>query len=193
MTWEANLHCGHGTLSGVGGVWVSYCSNKCKLATSCCCLRCICLWFCMRPAVIFPSTILNCVGRGPLLRLRLCTTCQARPWLKCTTTSSARDIPNQHNLPCSLSLADFPRQRVGEQTVDHFLSLKMVRLLGGMSPKIWNCDVEALQRQQLDRVVDVAVPTQPTCSKRSPSGKLGGAGTERFVQHREDHHYGDDR
>ena len=30
-------------------------------------------------------------------------------------------------------------------------------------------------------VVDVAVLIEPTYSKRSPSGKLGGAGAERFV------------
>ena len=35
--------------------------------------------------------------------------------------------------------------------------------------------VKAPQRQQLDRVVDVAVPIQPTYSKRSPGVKLGGA------------------
>ena len=38
---------------------------------------------------------------------------------------------------------------------------------------------EVPQREQLDRVVDVAVLIQPTCSKRSPSVKLGGAGTEK--------------
>ena len=45
---------------------------------------------------------------------------------------------------------------------------------------------EVLQRQQLDRVVDVAVLIQPTYSKRSPSGKLGGAGAKGFSRHHED-------
>ena len=52
---------------------------------------------------------------------------------------------------------------------------------------------EVLQRQQLDRVVDVAVTIQPTYSKRSPSVKLGGAGAERFVRHHEGRDHGDDR
>ena len=51
---------------------------------------------------------------------------------------------------------------------------------------------EALQRQQLDRAVDVAVTIQLTYSKRSPSVKLGGAGTERFSRHQEVHDRGDD-
>ena len=44
--------------------------------------------------------------------------------------------------------------------------------------------------RQLDRVVDVAVLIQPT-SSRSPSVKLGGAGTERFSRHHEAHDHGD--
>ena len=38
---------------------------------------------------------------------------------------------------------------------------------------------EVPRRHQLDRTVDVAVPMHPTYSKRSPSGKLGGAGRMR--------------
>ena len=51
---------------------------------------------------------------------------------------------------------------------------------------------EVPQRQQLDRVADVAVLIQPMYSKRSPSVKLGGAGTERFSRHHEARNHGDD-
>ena len=50
---------------------------------------------------------------------------------------------------------------------------------------------EVPQRQQLDRAEDVAVLIQLMCSRRSPSVKLGGAGTARFSRHHEVRDHGD--
>ena len=50
---------------------------------------------------------------------------------------------------------------------------------------------ELLQSQQLDRAADVAVEIQPMYSRRSPSVKLGGAGTERSSRHPEARVQGD--
>ena len=103
----------------MGVVLLDWRFSEFKLVTSCCCSQCCCVWFCMRTAVIFQLRILKCVGHGPLLWLRFCTTCQAWPWLKCTTTSSTRNIPNR---PCSCIICLVcipsqipPRQRIGEQ------------------------------------------------------------------------------
>ena len=51
--------------------------------------------------------------------------------------------------------------------------------------------VEIPQGQQLDRAVDVVVLIQPMYLRRSPSVKLGGAGTERFSRHPEARVHGD--
>ena len=73
----------------------------------------------------------------------------------------------------------------GSSTLKGSLMSELRAILAGQET------AEVPQRQQLDRVVDAAVPIQPMYSKRSLSVKLGGARTERFFRHHEARDHGD--